>query len=223
MEKRYKQFTIAYSQTTIVSTISKPSMTTYTTLGKLHWNYFLALEQDLETVSRYVEFCEPNFAVFSIELAHLLFASASEIDVIAKLLCELIDPEASRNNINEYKSVLTRNIPNLPGTVVFIPRYELSFRPWSRWSDGEESQNPIWWRSYNNVKHERDSHFNKATLQNVLNSMGALLILNFEYYSRKLALPPNSFQGPKDITYQLQPESKLIRLPDDFYYQNVIT
>jgi hypothetical protein len=50
---------------------------------KLHWNYFLALEQDLETVSRYVECTSDNHKIYSIELAHLLFAAASEVDVIA--------------------------------------------------------------------------------------------------------------------------------------------
>ena len=52
------------------------------TAGKLHWNYFLALDRDLEVVSRYVEFTKPNFNVYSIELAHLLFAAASEVDVV---------------------------------------------------------------------------------------------------------------------------------------------
>lgn len=37
---------------------------------KLHWNYFLALERDLETVSRYVEFTPDNYKIHSIELAH---------------------------------------------------------------------------------------------------------------------------------------------------------
>lgn len=62
-------------------------MTIYVDPSKMHWNYYLALEHDMEVVSRYVEFCEPNFSVYSIELAHLLFAVASEVDVVAKLLC----------------------------------------------------------------------------------------------------------------------------------------
>ena len=44
--------------------------------AKLHWNYFLALERDMEVVARYVGFAVPNFQVYSIELAHLLFAAA---------------------------------------------------------------------------------------------------------------------------------------------------
>ena len=49
---------------------------------KLHWNYFLALENDLAKTSRYIEFHEDNLQVFSIELAYLLFAAAPEVDVI---------------------------------------------------------------------------------------------------------------------------------------------
>lgn len=36
-------------------------MATISTPTKLHWNYFLALEQDMGSVSRCIEFCEPNF------------------------------------------------------------------------------------------------------------------------------------------------------------------
>jgi hypothetical protein len=45
------------------------------TESKLHWNYFIALERDLETTTRYVEFTPANFSTYSIEFAHLLFAA----------------------------------------------------------------------------------------------------------------------------------------------------
>ena len=73
---------------------------------KLHWNYFLALERDLETVSRYVEFTPDNYKIYSIELAHLLFAAASEVDVIAKLLCRQLDPQKRPSSINGYKPII---------------------------------------------------------------------------------------------------------------------
>ena len=70
---------------------------TATPNANLHWNYFIALEQDLEKVSRYIEFCTPNLKVHSIELAHLLFAAASEVDVLAKWVCKTVAPsEAAR-------------------------------------------------------------------------------------------------------------------------------
>ena len=36
----------------------------------LHWNYFLALEADLGTLSRFVELTANNFATYSIEQVH---------------------------------------------------------------------------------------------------------------------------------------------------------
>jgi len=187
--------------------------------AKLHWNYFIALERDMESTSRYVEFCEANFSVYSIELAHLLFAAASEVDVVAKLLCGQINPAASPGNINEYKAVLLPALPDLPQADVFVPRYGLSFKPWSNWA-GE--QNPLWWRSYNNVKHERDAHFGEATLKNSLNALGALLILIYHYYSRKLARAPVLALSPKDTMRELEPESTLLRLHEDYYYSHLI-
>ena len=201
-----------------VGPLKELAVTIYVTSRKLHWNYFIALERDLDSVSRYVEFCEPNFEVFSIELAHLLFAAASEVDVVAKLLCEQINPALPRGNINDYKAVLLPAIPDLPDADVYVSRYGLSFKPWSNWAG---ANNPMWWRSYNNVKHERDAHFHEATLKNALNALGALLILTFHYYSRTLAVPPNVILAPKETTEKLKPESTLVRLDSSYYYENV--
>jgi hypothetical protein len=186
---------------------------------KIHWNYFLALERDMEAVARYVEFDEANFSTYSIELGQLLFAAASEVDVIAKLLCEYINPLASRNNIRDYKAVLRPAMPNLPDAEVFLPRYGLSFNPWQNWRG---TQNPQWWRAYNKVKHERNTHFNQATLKNALNSLGGLLIFTHEYYARRLAQDPQAPLPPKDAMQELQPASSLLRLREDFYYGRLL-
>jgi len=186
--------------------------------SKLHWNYFLALEQDLEAISRYIEFHPENFKVFSIELAHLLFAAASEVDVLAKSLCKYFAPSSRRNNIDDYRKVLLKHLPSLCNDEVFVPRFGLSFRPWDNWALNSTA-NPNWWTSYNKVKHQRDTCFDQATLQNALNALGALLLLNFNFY--RVTLPPP--RGMKvatvsDVTQQLDPDSKLLRLPQDHYY-----
>ena len=190
----------------------------HATSGKLHWNYFIALERDLEVVSRYVEFTTNNFGVYSIELAHLLFAAASEVDVVAKLVCQQASPQSPRN-INQYRAVLMAAFPDLPTIKVFVPRYGLSLTPWDSWAG---SDNPHWWCSYNNVKHERDAHFQEATLQNALNALGALLIVTYLHYSHSLAAAGAPRLDPKDTTRELHPESTLLRLPEDHYYSNLI-
>ncbi len=187
--------------------------------GKLHWNYLIALEKDLEVASRYVEFCKSNYRVFSIEFAHLLFAAASEVDVVAKLLCERLDPAAPRQNINEYRAVLLAGFPDLPTFQVFVPRYGLTLTPWANWAG---TSNPLWWRNYNNVKHQRNVHFNQATLKNALNALGALLILTFYHYSYELAANGTPRLSPVDTTRELTPETTLLRFPSEFYYRHLI-
>lgn len=185
------------------------------TRSLMHWNYFLALEKDMEVVSRYIEFCKENFDVFSIELAHILFAAASEVDVVAKLLCKLIQTDASPVKICEYRAIILPAIPLLPQTEILVPRYELPLKPWESWS---ESTRLKWWRSYNNVKHQRDAHFKEATLENALNALGALLIIIFHYYSRKLSDNPTKPLYPKKVTEQLNPESTFLRFAENMYY-----
>jgi hypothetical protein len=187
--------------------------------AKLHWNYFLALERDMEVVARYVEFAVPNFQVYSIELAHLLFAAASEVDVVSKVLCKQIEPSARRNNINDYKAVLLRALPDLPGSHVLIPRYGLTLTPWDEWGG---TDNPYWWHSYNNVKHERDLHFAEATLKHALNALAALLLVTFHHYTRALAADGTPALAYKDTNLLLQPESTLFRLPEDYYYATLV-
>jgi hypothetical protein len=190
------------------------------TKGKLHWNYFIALERDLELASRYVEFCEKNFDVYSIELAHLLFAAASEVDVIAKLLCTRIKPAMRAKNIDQYRKVLLAQFPYLPKSQVFVDRYGLTLEPWDNWALGT---NPVWWRSYNDVKHERDAYFNKATLKNALNALGALLILMHYHYSYELAPHNMMRQFPLETTRELQPEATLLRFEGDYNYKYSIS
>jgi hypothetical protein len=187
--------------------------------NKLHWNYFLALENDLDAVSRYIEFSQDNFKTYSIELAHLLFAASSEVDVIAKSLCELLNPTTNPHNINEYRLILTEEIPNLASEQVFVKRYGLTLTPWKNW---QGSTNPLWWRSYNKVKHERNQYFPEATLKNALNAVAGLLVITFYYYKHLLPSTMNYVLTNKDVMRELEPQSKLLQLSDEFYYGNLL-
>lgn len=192
-----------------------------TTKSKIHWNYFIALEKDLGIVSRYIEFSEDNFKVYSIELASLLFAAASEVDVIAKLLCKRFQPTAECDSINDYRRVLLTKLPEISTTEVFISRYGLSFKPWENWNQ-TTNRNPVWWSDYNKVKHQRDSYFSRATLKNTLNALGALLVLVYCHYSYELASIEGERLHPKETMRQLEPESTLVRLSDDYYHGHLL-
>lgn len=190
----------------------------------------MALERDLEVMTRYVEFDDRNQDVFSIELAHLLFAAASEVDVVAKLLCEVVQPGARPGNINDYRDILLAAIPDLPNDQIVIARYGMRFKPWDNWghpgpyAPGQPvlpPANPFWWRSYNNVKHQRDAHFHEATLKHALNALGALLILIYHLYARTID-PSGKVAPAKVTTGEMVPKSTLLKLDGDYYYATLV-
>lgn len=167
----------------------------------LHWNYFLALESDTEHLSRYVEFTTKNFDTYSIEIAHLLLAASSEVDVVARQLCKCINSSSTADRINEYRNVIKPSIPELENSVVSIPRHGLELIPWKNW---QNDQTPNWWSDHNMVKHYRSSHFEKANLTNVLNAMAGLFLLILYFYRdeiqvRRMEPPPILFMPPRDL------------------------
>ncbi|WP_456402696.1 hypothetical protein [Hydrogenimonas sp.] len=161
----------------------------------IHWNYFLALEADIERLARYVEFTSENFNTYSIELAHLLLAISSEVDVVARQLCNYLESSSRCDKIDQYREIIKRHIPNIAEERITIPRYGLTLNPWQNWSNNES---PNWWRDHNKVKHLRNEHFKKANLSNVLNAMSGLFLLILYYYrntidGKRIEPPPTIF------------------------------
>ena len=142
----------------------------------LSWNYYLSLKKELEVVSDYIEFEEANYQTYSIELAKLLMAASSRVDVVLKQLCNTLNPEGKHENINNYRVTIKQYLQaDFLAEKVSISRHGLELDPWSNWRMHEE-RNPDWWNAYNDVKHQRNAEFPKATLKNALNAMSALLI-----------------------------------------------
>ena len=148
-----------------------------------HWNYFLALEKDLENLSRYIEFCQSNFDCYSLDMARILLASASEVDVVAKQLCRKLNPDSPADNIHQYRNEIKIEYPQILDFKVNIPRYGLTLIPWLNWNQNEGV--PIWWSAYNKVKHHRNIDFKKANLKNVLNTVAGLFVITLYLYKEK--------------------------------------
>lgn len=144
-----------------------------------HWNYFLALEEDITRISRYIEIAEKNFDTHSVELLRILMAAASEIDVVSKCLCLKLSAESKADNINKYCDEIIAGFPEVVSSVVEVPRFGVTLTPWAGW---HSTQSPTWWRAYNNVKHRRHIHYSEATLKNALNAVAGLFLFLLFYY-----------------------------------------
>jgi len=190
------------------------------TTPKHHWNYFLAIEKDLEKMSRYIEFCSDNLQTYSIELAHILLSASSEVDVIMKQLCGLLAPSGNYENINHYKAIILATSPDLINEEIEIPRFGMTHRPWENWNGND---NPDWWRSYNRVKHQRNDHYPEANLQNTVNAVGALLIACVYYYKHSFSAEVGHAVEFRDTTRQLDSASEsFLLLNRNYYYQRLI-
>lgn len=159
-----------------------------------YWRFFQAIESDLVETTRYVELAEGNYGTYSVEYARIILSSCSEVDVVSKVLCSQIDPQQTPGNINEYRSIITSHFPSFHSMQVTVPRYGLNLQPWQEWAG---CTNPSWWQSYNKVKHERNSHFHEAKLENAIKSVAGLFCLVLYLYHEDMH------------TWRFHPKSKL--------------
>lgn len=184
-----------------------------------HWNYYLALEQDMERISRFVEFDSHHLEVYSIELARIFLSASSEIDVLLKEMGILKLEKWNGRSMNDYRLMVQENFQELINERVYIHRFGFEYTPWQSW---KKDLNPLWWRSYNNVKHRRNDCYSEANLENTLNALGALLIVTVYYY-QLIYQERHKIAGNKSVidinktTQRLNPKSQLLFLKNEYY------
>jgi hypothetical protein len=168
-----------------------------------HWNYLLAIEGDLERLSRFIEFDRHNFECFSVEITRILLTSGAEVDVVCKQICKKLNSASSANNISHYRDEICAAYPHIPDFEVLLPRYGLTLTPWINWNMSNNP--PEWWSAYNKIKHHRDAEYNQANLKNGLNAVCGLFVMVLYLYKEKA------------ITGGLAPPPKLLQVTEDHY------
>lgn len=185
---------------------------------KSYWNYFLEIEENILSIQQYVNFEKKNWKVYSNEFIKMLEIICSEIDVIAKEIVLFKNPTAVNiDGIYKWGYEIQNLIPNI--SIIKIQfNNEIDIVPWKNWQyekytdkNGRirtrlvrNKDNPKWWTAYNKVKHARTSrttlgyNYEKANLDNVINSLGGLYILE-EYFLKEIAMDKNelSFRHSK--------------------------
>ncbi len=175
-----------------------------------YWQYFLAIESDLEATVRFVEPGPRNFDTYSIEFAKILLTASSEVDVICKVLAGDINPTVGSDSINEHRVAILARYPRFPEMQIIVPRYELAFEPWATWAMGS---NPEWWRSYNAVKHQRHTSFPSANQCSAFESVAGLFSLLAYLYHEEIIREGLS-PWPKLLDIEANP---MALFPEDRY------
>lgn len=167
---------------------------------KTYWKYYLNLENDFLDTEKYVAIDANNKNAFSIEYMKILQMVCSEVDVVAKSFCKEIDASFKGDKINQYCKKITMEYADFSKDSVHFLLGNIDMTPWSGWTfvekntnDGKKkiySNNPLWWKNHNEIKHNRTSfkggkqNYKKANQNNVINALSALFQMEMYYYNR---------------------------------------
>lgn len=151
---------------------------------------YLCIEKELRNIFNFIEPSEQNVKVFSFELYSLLLRACTEVELNCKLILTSNGYTKSGNfNMCDYKKIQKSSKLSL---------YKISINNW-RYNDEDRNyyydkkilypfgsfeldKSPSWYSDYNQVKHNREDNFQKASLENVLNAVAGILILLYSQF-----------------------------------------
>jgi hypothetical protein len=177
-----------------------------------HWDYFIALDEDLWTLRRYIAFEEANLGTYSIECHRIIQMAALETEAVLYQMCKLRSRNADdcqkspgrtrpfMELLEHLKGVLEEHGLELGKICVrYIGSLEVQPFPSS-----DPSALP-WWDAYTALKHRRHEALQKATLQHALQAVGALVtaITVLAWLNRQGDRAVNLHPSPR-ATYSVQ-------------------
>lgn len=165
----------------------------------LYWTHYISLEKEFTNTLQYVSLDPDNYNTFSEAYIKLILEIGSEIDIVAKMYCKMLDENFSGERITDYQICICRHINDFYNQTVELTGKELILKPWENWGLTPRIS-PYWWSVYNKVKHERFSsgiineiykeYYKFANLKNTLFALAGLYqCLIYIYY--KLAINEN--------------------------------
>ena len=142
---------------------------------EIHWDYYLALEEDFLKSARYVELSEQHLDVHSQFFTQSLISAASEFESVCKATANELEIEGV-GNIAAIKKMLVPIMSSVESCSLWLMRGDLSVRPFAGWD--QESQKIGWWDAYNDLKHLRHKKLERGSMRNALYALGGLYIAN---------------------------------------------
>ncbi len=144
----------------------------------VYWRYYCYLENEYLSI-----FSTPPSDLY--KAVELYLSIGSEIDVMLKTICLILNDKYSGRSIDDHKKEIKKIIDagdwdDYNQTVSLMSGETI--KPW------DDSCPVKWWRSYNDVKHKRtlkdnkgNLYFSHATQDNIKYALSALYILEMQY------------------------------------------
>jgi len=153
---------------------------------KKYGKIYLRLEKEISELTYSIYLCDNHLNVYSIQMAELLLRIGAECENIIKSIAKQYNINVGRRHLLEIiRELCSDKVDFNTKKVSIIWDYcfltDIHIIPFSTWNNGE---NPIWYKAYNDIKHNRsDSNLENATFKNIIDGLAGLFILNL--YLRK--------------------------------------
>lgn len=186
----------------------------------LFWPVHKNIEQETVIFSKYIHFSSEQKTVYSMSIADLIVRCAVEIEAISKKIYEFLGGEMEPTDINgekrdlyfntdclaliESKYLISKKEVIISASTFYFEEEDRIISPlyksYKRGTSGSK-----WKQAYQALKHDRYGSLKKwATVENLVNALGALYLLNLYF---------------KDTVYQLREglESFDARVDSEFF------
>lgn len=172
--------------------------------SELFWSVYKNLEQETINFSKYIQFSSDQKKVYSMSIADIITRCAIEIEAISKKIYESLN--GNMNPINPDGSIRdlyfdTDCLALIEQTYCISKKELIISAPTFYFDEVDRIITPLhkankrgtsgskWKQAYQALKHDRYNSLKKATIENLINALGALYILNLYF---------------RDKTYQLK-------------------
>ena len=150
----------------------------------LRYGYHVVLQallRRLEGVFAVVHPADLNKTVYGDELRHLLIIACTEVEGqwVGIMQANGYNPPSGKYTTKDYVKLCSAMRLNDYAFRLWLhgADYTASIQPFRSWSPSAPTQSIVWYDAYNAVKHDRATNFHKATLENVIDAIGAFYIL----------------------------------------------
>lgn len=167
----------------------------------LFWPVYKNLEKEVLKIADYIHFSDDQIKVYSMHIADLIVRCSIEIEAISKEL--YLKLGGNENPINDDGSkrdlyfdtdclgllesnwkLSKKQVIISANTFYFMDEKNKVLYPLNK-ANKRGTSGSKWKQAYQAIKHSRKVSLKKATIENLLNAMGALYILNLYYREEK--------------------------------------
>ena len=141
------------------------------------------LESDLKKIFEYIEPSEDNKATYSHRIYELFLRASTEFESNCKRILEVNGYVKSTNlNICDYRKI--DKATKLSEYEVYIDIWRpqrLKIQPFLKWKNVND-YSLSWYKEYNAVKHNRQTNFDKANINNLIQAVAAIYTILYSQF-----------------------------------------